>query len=100
MAHNEPPHLDLRCLPSSLKILNMIKLVINIFWKFSEENFVVCFLVINHIALKKAKIAYNFGLSECNSVKQFILLGVQIFFFQFLHCMSMYFNKYQTILLI
>ena len=24
MAHNEPPHQDLHCLPSSLRILNMI----------------------------------------------------------------------------
>ena len=24
VAHNEPPHLDLHCLPSSLEILNMI----------------------------------------------------------------------------
>ena len=24
VAHNEPPHLDLHCLPSSLLILNMI----------------------------------------------------------------------------
>ena len=25
--------------------------------------------MLNHIALSKAKIAYNFGLSECNRVK-------------------------------
>ena len=26
----------------------------------------------NHIALRKTKIAYNFGLSECNRVKKFV----------------------------
>ena len=28
----------------------------------------------NPIALRKAKIVYNFGLSECNRVKRFILI--------------------------
>ena len=49
VAHNEPPHLDLHCLPSSLRILNMILLGINIFRKFADENFVVCFLVVKVI---------------------------------------------------
>ena len=43
VAHNEPPHLDLHCLPSSLWILNMITLGQNIFWKFANINFVACF---------------------------------------------------------
>ena len=31
VAHDEPPHLDLHCLPSGLWILNMIKLGLKIF---------------------------------------------------------------------
>ena len=31
VAHNEPPHLDLHCLPSRHWILNMILLGLNIF---------------------------------------------------------------------
>ena len=31
VAHYEPPHQDLHCLPSSLSILNMIKLGHNVF---------------------------------------------------------------------
>ena len=31
MAHNEPPHIDLHYLPSSLWIFNMIYLGLNIF---------------------------------------------------------------------
>ena len=31
-------------------------------------------LKFNPIALRKAKIVYNFGLSECNRVKRFILI--------------------------
>ena len=31
LAHDEPPHLDLSCLPSNLRILNMIQLGLNIF---------------------------------------------------------------------
>ena len=46
VAQDEPPHLDLHCLPSSLCILNMIKLGLDIFLKFADENFVVCFLVV------------------------------------------------------
>ena len=42
----EPPHQDLHCFPSSLWILSMISLGLNTFWKFSDENFVVCFLVV------------------------------------------------------
>ena len=49
VAHNEPPHLDLHCLPSSLWILNMMQLGLNIFWKFADENFVVCFSVVKEL---------------------------------------------------
>ena len=38
VAHHESPHLDLRCLPSSLWILNMIQLGLNISWKFVDES--------------------------------------------------------------
>ena len=31
-------------------------------------------ILLNTIALRKAKIAYNFGLSECNRVKTFVAL--------------------------
>ena len=31
---------------------------------------------LNPIALRKAKIAYNFGLSECSMVKEIVPLGV------------------------
>ena len=30
----------------------------------------VCVLVCDPIALRKTKIAYNFGLSECNSIRE------------------------------
>ena len=33
VAHNEPPHLELHCLPSCLRILNMIQLGLDIFLK-------------------------------------------------------------------
>ena len=46
MAHDEPPHLDLHCLPSGLRILDMIYLGFNIFPKLADKNFVVCFLVV------------------------------------------------------
>ena len=47
VAHYEPPQQDLHCLPSSLWILNMIWLVLNIFFlNFADENFVVCCLVV------------------------------------------------------
>ena len=45
MAHNEPPHLDLHYLPSSLSYsLDFI-----FFLKISDENFVVCFLVVKEL---------------------------------------------------
>ena len=31
-AHNEPSHLDLQCLPSSLLIFNMVKFELNFFF--------------------------------------------------------------------
>ena len=46
VAQNEPPHLDLQCLPSSHWSFNMIKLGINIFWKFADENFDISFLIV------------------------------------------------------
>ena len=49
MAHDEPPHQDLRYLPSSLRILDMIELGCNIFRKFADQNFVVCFLVVQDL---------------------------------------------------
>ena len=49
VAQNEPPHLDIHCLPSSLWILNMIYLGLKMFWKFADENFVVCFLVVKEL---------------------------------------------------
>ena len=45
VAQNEPTHLDLHCLPSSLWNLNMIRLEWNIILNFADENFVICFLV-------------------------------------------------------
>ena len=45
VAHNEPPHLNLQYLLCSLWILNMIWFGLNNFWKFADENIVVCFLV-------------------------------------------------------
>ena len=50
VAQNEPPHLDIHCLPSSIWILNMIHLGLKIFWKFADENFVVCFLVVKDLS--------------------------------------------------
>ena len=41
VAHNEPPHLDLHCSPSSIWILNIIYLELNMFWKFLYKNSVV-----------------------------------------------------------
>ena len=35
----------------------------------------VIFLKINPIALRKAKIVYNFGLSECNRAKKYTVGG-------------------------
>ena len=49
VAHNEPPHQNLHCLSSSLWILIMIKLELNIFWKVADENFVDCNLVIKEL---------------------------------------------------
>ena len=54
------------------------------FEKIAAETFVVCFLVLkglrplwqfNPIALRKAKIVYNFGLSECNRVATLAFLN-------------------------
>ena len=47
VAHDEPPHLDLYCLQIQLS---------------SFSHF-------NPVAPRKAKIVYNFGLSECDSIK-------------------------------
>ena len=49
VAHNEPPHQDLYCLPASLWILIMIWLGFEIFWKFAYQNFVVCFSVVKEL---------------------------------------------------
>ena len=49
VAHNEPPHLDLHCLPCCLQILNIIQLGIYIFRKVAEANFVVHFLVVKEL---------------------------------------------------
>ena len=49
VAHNEPPHLDLHCLSSSLWILNVVQLGFKFFWKFADENFVVCFSVVKEL---------------------------------------------------
>ena len=43
VAHYEPPLQDQHCLPFSFRILNMKKLELDIFCKFEDENFVVCF---------------------------------------------------------
>ena len=40
------------------------------------QNFSLCDSCINPIALRKAKIAYNFGLFECKRVKVFIVLSM------------------------
>ena len=42
-AHNEPPHLDLHCLSSSVSVLNMVQLDVTIIEIFADVNFVVCF---------------------------------------------------------
>ena len=34
-----------------------------------QGHYSLCLMLFNPIALRKAKIAYNFGLSECNRVK-------------------------------
>ena len=39
VAHDEPPHLDLHCLSSSLRVPIMKKLGLNIFRKFADEKF-------------------------------------------------------------
>ena len=53
VAHHEPPHLDLHCLHSSLWILNMINFGLNtFFFKFADDNFVVCFLVVQELKNK------------------------------------------------
>ena len=43
-------------------------------------------LLVNPVALRKAKIAYNFGLSECNRVK-FQLHYMRCCYFKMLHAM-------------
>ena len=54
----------------------------------------------NPIALKKAKTAYNFGLSECNSVKvKDAILKVAALLFSFLPPSSMGVNSYMKNLL-
>ena len=58
MAQNEPPHLDLHCLLSSLWILNMILLGLTIFWKFADENFVNCFLVVKELNTPPDKVDF------------------------------------------
>ena len=63
IALDEPPHLDLHFLPSSLWILNMIKLELNTIWEFAVENFVVCFLVVKELkdraAVKDGRESYD-----------------------------------------
>ena len=44
MAHNEPSHLDLQCLPSIHLNFNKIQFELRSYWKFCRRNFVVCFL--------------------------------------------------------
>ena len=45
VAHNEPPHLNLHCLLSSLWIFNMLQLGLKIFLlNFADIDFVVYFL--------------------------------------------------------
>ena len=41
VAHNEQPHLDLLCLPSSLLILKMVWLGQNIFLNYADFNIIV-----------------------------------------------------------
>ena len=36
MAHNEPSHLDLQCLPSSLWFFNKIQFILKVFPNFAE----------------------------------------------------------------
>ena len=50
VAHHEPHHLDLHCLPSDPQLLNMIYLVLTIFLKFADENFVICFSVVKELS--------------------------------------------------
>ena len=43
VAHNdEPPHIDLHCLHSSLLILNVKTFIFSSFRKFADDNFVIC----------------------------------------------------------
>ena len=65
VAHYEPPHLDLHCLPFSLWILSMIKLGLNIFWKFADDNFVVCFSVAKELRRKTGKNGNYFRVIWC-----------------------------------
>ena len=51
MAYNEPPHLDLHYLPSSLGL--------NIFGKFANETFVVCILVVKELSIKGLYVDLN-----------------------------------------
>ena len=55
MAHNEPSHLDLQYLPSSLCIFNIL-VYIKSLSKFCRHNFVVCFF-----CAFRVKIQYNKG---------------------------------------
>ena len=59
VAHNEPPHLDLHCLPSSHRILHMIQLGFNIFLKLADETFVVCFLVVKELTKYLVKVSLS-----------------------------------------
>ena len=43
VAHYEPPHVDLHCLPSCLWILSMILHGLNIFLKFADKNYYLLF---------------------------------------------------------
>ena len=50
----------------------------DIFSYFTSETYIVVSLYtcpLNPIALRKAKIVYNFGLSECNRVKEVLWRG-------------------------
>ena len=54
---------------------SMVGLTIHFQGRNSEILFLIAFLIgadsfLNPIALRKAKIVYNFGLSECNRVKE------------------------------
>ena len=49
-AHNEPSHLDLQCLPSSLRFLNIIQFILQVFRNFADVILSSAFLALYELS--------------------------------------------------